>query len=386
MRRLVLRIVAGARDAWLIAGITLALFLALEAAYRVQAAARRAIRGGNPDPAAAALSPHHPHANAQWWRDMATGRHAVQGGGIRYDAFRGWWPLPQRSRYMNVDDSGRRVTTQPPRSPEPPRFVYMFGGSTMWGWVVPDSSTIPSRVAAHLHERGYRDVEVVNLSQSMFTLAQNAATLMVELRNGRVPAVAVFFDGNNEAAPPFQSGRVGSVLNESLIARRFEAQGRPGADLMALARRSALVRRLTQGRAATDVTGSAALCPEIAAAYAGEVRSVTALSEAYGFHALFFWQPMLATSAKPRSAWERELPVDSGWQAMIRRCTQLVDSTLAPSIGESYFPLHTLFDADTAAVFTDDYAHLTERASDVVARHIAELVARRLGPPPAELP
>ncbi len=370
--------VARLRDAWVILGLTIVLCLALEALYRGQALARRKLRRDTPVPAWA--DPNHPNAREPWWQEIGNGGFG-EGIGFRYDPFRGWWARPLRSRYINVDDEGRRVTVTTPVDSGSRRLVYMFGGSSMWGWIVRDSFTVPSLVASRLRTIGYKDVEIVNLAQSTFDLAQNAATLQQALRIGRIPTIAVFLDGNNEIAPVFQSGELGRILNEALIARRFERREALRVDLMSMVRRSELVQRLTRRDAPRPGARRFRLCDGVAGSYARQTRAITAVAEEFHVYAFFFWQPMRATSRKRLTRWERDIQSADAWPEMVRRCTAAVDSAIALQPGAHYYPLHSLFDGDTASVFTDDYGHVTERANGAIADHIAALIARRLGPP-----
>ena len=384
MKSFLRRITGLLRDAWLIAGLTLALLVCLEVAYRAQAGVRRMLRGERRT--VVELSPEHPNARETWWRDIYTLRDSALSGPIRYDPFRGWWPLEHHSRAINVDANGLRQTIQATRTAgvpgdsRPSRLLYLFGGSVMWGWVVRDTFTIPSLVAAKLRERGYTDVEVVNLAQSMFDLAQGLATLNREVRMGRVPALAVFLDGNNEIAPPRQTGEVGRVLNEQLLAERFARTETFGRELLDVARHSELVRRLTL-QASVAQGGTVDLCDTIAASYYRQVRAGAALGKAFGFRALFLWQPMLATSGKARTSWERSVTRDTTWNEMVRRCTRAVEAAFIADRSGAFVSLTRVFDADTTNVFVDDFGHMTERANGVVADAITELVARRLGPP-----
>ena len=297
----------------------------------------------------------------------------------RYDPFRGWWQPPYASRFINVDAEGRRVTVQTPPTAGPRRLVYMLGGSVMWGWVVRDGFTIPSLVATRLRRLGYLDVEVVNLSQSGFDLAQNLATILVELRHGRVPAVAVFLDGNNESFPPYQFGEVGRVFNEDRIARRFSRRNRLGSDLAAVFGHSALVSRLTERTLPQPAVNREALRDPIGESYSRQARTIEAIATAFSFDPVFLWQPLLATTKKPLSEWERGIPSREGWHGVLRRCTAVADSLLADRLGTTFFSLSDLFDGDSTSIFVDDYGHLTERANGIVADYIAFRIAERLG-------
>lgn len=378
MRRVVQRIQAAVRDGWLVTGITILLFLALDGAYRLQASVRREFRGHHAE-IKAFDDPTHPNATEQWWHEV-TGT-TPSSRTVRFDPFRGWWPRPQRSRHINVDSLGRRVTVQPSSVREQRRRIAMFGGSVMWGWIVRDSFTVPSLVATRLRNAGYDDVEVVNFAQSMFDLTQNAATLSQEIRHGRVPAVAVFLDGNNEVAPVFQSGEQGHVLNEMILAQRFERAAGVGAELMTLLKRSALVQRIAVRPPPPPSDNRLHFCPAIAGSYERQVRAVTAIATEFQFSGIFLWQPLRATTAKRLTAWERRISSNAGWRDMVRRCSAAVDSALALRPDIAFHNLRSLFDGDANTVFLDDYGHLTERANALLADDIATRVAERLGPP-----
>jgi hypothetical protein len=251
----------------------------------------------------------------------------------------------------------------------------MLGGSTMWGWTARDSATIPSLVAARLTARG-EDVEVVSLAQPAFNLTQETITLLLELRRGNVPDVAVFLDGNNEIAPAIQAGSAGHILNEAQTAQALEF-GRSGVwrTLLGLGRRSMLVERI--GRATGPAPAAPppnALCGDVVRYYRNLVRSVEGLGREFGFSALFLWQPMRATTQKPLTAWERSIPTTPGYRPTVLRCTALADSLMADRLGRSYFQLGSLFDVDTSSVFLDDYGHVTEAANAAIADRITELL------------
>lgn len=363
----------------MILGVTALFCVALELTYRAQAAVRRWARGETPT-ARRWADPNHPNAGERWWQDLIATEHLFGGGELRYDPFRGWWPGEYHSRHVNVDSGGRRVTPQPTLDSGPRRSVFMFGGSAMWGWMVRDSGTIAALVATRLRTMGYTDVEIVNLAQSTFDLAQNAATLHQELRRGNRPAVAVFLDGNNEVAPAFQTGRVGVILNQPLIARRFERRSDLPSDLFAVLRHSALVQRLTQLPTPSMGAHRERLCGSIAMSYAAQVEMLQAVSAAFGFRSVFLWQPMRATSRKPLTQWERGVANET-WVHMIRQCSASVDSAMELRPAVPYVPLHSLFDERRETVFLDDFGHMTENGNRMVADRIAALIAERLAPP-----
>jgi hypothetical protein len=375
-------IVRAIRDGWIILGITLALFVVAELAYRGQGALRRSMRGESFQPALTG----HPYEHEAWFAAFDPNR--PQRVAWRYDPYRGWWPLAYAAPGITVDSTGLRLAGHQPAS-RPARRVFLFGGSAAWGYAARDEHTIAAALERALETRGLEDIDVVNFGQSSYNATQETITLLLELRDGNVPDVVVFFDGNNDVSATFQNGVAGMTLNQPLAADRWRA-GRSGVlgQVADLTRHSLLMQRLQMavGRAPVGQPvrpAAGAVCRDVAEYYRNLTRTVNGLAHAYDFRALFIWQPMLATSRKTRSAWERQiLEWAPGYDALVRECTASVDSLMANERETQYVPMHSLFDSDTATVFVDNWGHTTERANHVIAHRIAELLAPALSTTP----
>jgi len=364
---LLVRVAAATKATILILALTLVLIAGLELAYRGQVAVRAAFRE---EPRLAAFADLHPNAGESWWREFH--RVPVTGGGIRYDPYRGWWPLHQSSPFINVDSLGLRRTVQPEPPPGAPTVLFL-GGSVMWGYIVRDEFTIPSLVAARMAERG-RPIRAVNLAQSMFQLTQETATLILQIRDGPAPAAAVFLDGNNEIASAFRSGQPGRILNEELLARRFAAgrTGFWGHQARAFGELE-LVKRLTRSERPL-AAGDSTVCGDIAGRYARMARTASALAREHGVATVFFWQPMLATSGKRLGPWERRLSAPAGWTYMARECARLAEAAMDSLDRVRFVQLRGVFDAETTDVFIDHFGHLTERAGSILSERIASVL------------
>jgi hypothetical protein len=352
--------------AWGILGVTLALVAGLELSYRAQASLRRAIRT---DPSVGERRAElHPNRDTDWWADYGEGARSS----VHFDPYRGIWPDPVSGRYVNIDSLGRRHTFHPNPGADGDDAVdvWMFGGSAMWGYLVRDRYTIPSLLVDELKLRGVENVRVHNLAQSTFNLTQEVATLVLELRAGRTPDAVVFLDGNNEIAPPFQSGRPGMILNQDRLAARL-SDDPPGAFDLTIGRLE-LVSRLLQVAQPPPPPGDLSLCPEIAREYANLTDVVRALGASYGFTSAFYWQPMLATTGKARTEWENLIPEAPGWRDMVIGCTHAVDDLTSRRGYEDYENLGGLFDAEIGSVYIDDYGHMTEASNRVVASTLAD--------------
>ena len=162
-----LRVAArGLRTACLIGALSIAALIMVEVAYRSYEKLR---------PARSSAEVESPIAREPWfgaWMEIRQ-RH-IYGAFVDPDPYRGWWVRPGRYEgFLTIEPSGYRRTVQTLQGdPASRRHVFLFGGSTMWGYTARDPSTIPSFVAAQLRAAGVRDVEIDNKAQSAYNLAQ----------------------------------------------------------------------------------------------------------------------------------------------------------------------------------------------------------------------
>jgi lysophospholipase L1-like esterase len=395
-----LRVLGWVRDAWLILGLAILLLAAVEMAYRATLALGSHEPGAEPD--STAILRMHPYAREPWWPEWRENqRRQDESLSYGFDGYRGYWARPFQSTWLNIDSAGVRRTVQPDPGPRARR-VLMLGGSTMWGYTVRDSHTIPSLLAAELRARGIDDVEVVNLAQSGFNVMQNVITLLLELRRGAPPAAVVFFDGHNDIASGGAFAEAGHILWQEREAWLFERGRRLPPDMGRLASRllvvghaeRAFARRFGSKPPPLPAPRPTApleqVCRDIGSQYRNQIRDVSSLGKDRGFEALFFWQPMLATTRKPLTPFEktvhdRPYEPQPGWpdyREMLRRCSEVVESMMGDERGTVFFSLATLFDNDTSTVFLDDYGHLTEDADARVAAAIADILVPKLAPAP----
>lgn len=371
----------GIRDGWLVLGLTLALFFILEAAARLYVARGSSAERGSP---AVAPAPH-PYAGQPWWPEL---QRDLQKRDNRFDPYRSHWAGPVRSRFVNVDSQGYRLTVGPPPGDPGERLVFMLGGSTMWGYTSRDSMTVPSLTAVELAERGVRNVRVINLAQAAYNSTQELNTLAIELARGRVPAAAVFLDGYNDVASAVLQGAPGLTYGQREIEGLLRL-GRRSAweELWGLGRHSMLVDRLRRRlglapSAEPTEPASGAVCGPTAAYFRNVAHEARALGRDEGFPVLYFLQPVLVSSKKPASPWERHL----GRSVVVQSCLASVDSAMSPDRGTLYFSLGDLFDADSETVFIDSHAHITEAANRRVADRIADVLAPILASEPPRQP
>ena len=141
-----------------------------------------------------------------------------------YEPFTGFREMPFRGEFVNVDPAGFRLSkNQAPWPPRPQTInVFVFGGSTAFGFGLADDETI----ASYLQElaataQSSPSLAVYNFARPAYFSSQERILFEQLLNAGFVPQVAIFVDGVNDfmfAEGPlfgnrfsnFMAGRAGS--------------------------------------------------------------------------------------------------------------------------------------------------------------------------------
>ncbi len=307
---------------------------------------------------------------------------------------------PFAGRTITIDADGRRRTWAPAEAAERTGKVYrllMLGGSTLWGYGSRDDRTIPSLVARQLHDRGYR-IEIQNLAEIGYVSTQEVVALIRELQAGYRPDLVIFYDGVNDTTSALLEGEAGVTTNERNRRAEFnilQSPARLGASLMMRIVRDSASFRLAQviahrvaGPAAIQPGGLSAakrneLARDVVRRYQANLDIVEKLGRAYGFDALFYWQPVVFDKQKltPFEADEaRKLEWGRGFFGEVYG-----------AIGESgelradprFHDLSRVFAGSTELVFID-YCHTTEAANERVAASFVDELVKVL--PPAAAP
>ena len=213
---------------------------------------------------------------------------------VAYEPFVQYKEAPFSGRFVNVSPAGfRESAEQGPWPPAPEHLnVFVFGGSTIFGYGVPDHQTVPSYLQALLGERlPHRSVRCYNFGGASYYSSQERILFAELLAAGHRPDVAIFVDGINEflLEEPLHSPRLRGLL-----------EGRPGviADwaVSALPLTKLVHWALGTGDEKKPALLDASLdVPELLDArierYLANVRLAEGLAEAEGVLAVFVVQP-----------------------------------------------------------------------------------------------
>ncbi len=119
---------------------------------------------------------------------------------FEYAAFTQFREQPYDGQYLHISPHGYRHGGQP--LPWPPSeealTVFVFGGSTTFGYGVSDGQTIPAHLQTLLQESSPAEVNVYNFGCGHYYSVQERILFETLLLEGFVPDVAVFIDGFND--------------------------------------------------------------------------------------------------------------------------------------------------------------------------------------------
>jgi hypothetical protein len=202
---------------------------------------------------------------------------------------------PFEGQYVNVSDVGYRFSKdQGPWPPNSTNFnIFVFGGSTTFGYGVADDETIASRLQEAWPRQTGKRICVYNFSCAFYYSTQERILFEKLLSNGLEPQVALFIDGLNDVEiaddRPMQMDQLAAVFNHP---RQLAFLG-PGADRIPMLR---MVRSFAYDIARARAKKSQDSAPSQAgAAFARYRRNKALIEAACRIHCvtpLFVWQPV----------------------------------------------------------------------------------------------
>ncbi|HPN63241.1 MAG: hypothetical protein BWX47_00537 [candidate division Hyd24-12 bacterium ADurb.Bin004] len=297
---------------------------------------------------------------------------------------------------MNVDSLGLRHTTYSCAAGDSMQIIAL-GGSAMWGWMVPDSLTIPSLLQKNLNERlGRGSCSVRNYAENGYVSTQDLIRLILSLQRGERPSMVIMYDGFNDVLAACENAAAGTVIGQSGIEARWAStpvSTGPSSLLNFLGglRTVAVIRELIPNRNSAEEGPEVlvladpslgeegfdleALATETASMYKANYSIVAALSESMGFRFVFVLQPYLYSGIKPLTPSEEailqnENPVILKMASLVYEDI-LADAELYPNI----VTLDTLLAEVDETVFTD-ICHMTPEGNRVMANAICGYICK----------
>jgi len=304
-----------------------------------------------------------------------------------YLPFMIWGVRKWHGKYINTDDTemGTWRRTIPPISEgcakTRVRKIWVFGDSTVYGVGAPDWATMPSYLSRELNRDPSACIEVTNLGAEGYVTNQEAILLMQQLKAGRQPDIAVFYDGVNESlVGGFSPGDPTEHSEFETIKAKLESRAATRLGCLNLLYSAQAVKLLTEIFGPEDQTtiSDAALAVRAQATlqnYEANLKLVQMLAREYGFRAYFFWQPVLAYGDKPLVPFERnlrDLHHDGIGERVRRGLTAVYERAESRSAASGNFVfLGHVFDTVTVPIYVDGF-HLDSRGNEIIAHTISQ--------------
>jgi lysophospholipase L1-like esterase len=257
--------------------------------------------------------------------------------------------------------------------------VWVFGGSAVYGTLIPDWATLPSALSRLLNNPS-RCVEVTNFGVEGYNSNQELLLLLEQLKSGHTPDVVILYDGFNDADAGTSPAGPAAHLRYMTVKRRMESRGYFSPDFL----NHFAIRQL--GGALTRSKGRKEIprvpddqLPARAAAtldnYLKNVKLVRKLGETYGFKVCAFWQPAIIYGSKPLVPYEREF-LDLSFQPAFgfQPLAPVYQEAERRSQGGQFHFLGHVLDTETQPLYLD-WVHLNPAGNEIVAKTVASLLA-----------
>ena len=318
----------------------------------------------------------------------------------RYAPFVVWRSNPIRNcDSITISEDGYRLTPGASRDPDAFK-VFMLGGSAMWGSGVSDSGTIAAYLQRDLGELIDRSVAVHNLAQDAYSSTQELIELTLQLRNGNIPDLVIFYDGFNDVCCSYENGVAGVHASLELVAGRVEGTAealgimpvwktvlsKSNTWLLITTLRAKGFLTIEAQEDYTDRTNEIdynSLTSETVSIYFGNCRVIEALADSYGFEYLIVWQPNMWSGNKTLTDREQELfeagysllpwMRDPAFRELLEASYDLYEESITDST--RYFSFRNIFNEIEDEVYNDySGVHVTARANELVSEKLIDLL------------
>ena len=283
--------------------------------------------------------------------------------------------------YLNTDVRGFRKTKDPESLEGVPIKIYVFGGSTTFGYGVADDYTIPSFIQTIL-ERQYPDspILVKNYGQGFYYSTQEMLLLISLIKENSIPHIAIFIDGANDTHQlhfmhdqPYFTGIINNLWNT-----RGSVSSPNGEKEYSWIPMIRLAKVISQKLGLANPSGktrdpiSETLMEANGPAYVvnrykSNLRIIRSLCREYGIKCYFVWQPM------PFYKYDRSLHRTFPYEGPIPKHWSATYKTIKYYSSPDFLYLGEFLANVREKVFVDD-VHYNEKFNAKIAAVICEFL------------
>jgi lysophospholipase L1-like esterase len=330
--------------------------------------------------------------------EVQTLRAEMESRTLMYDPFTEFKERPYSGKYLHVDVSGfRPVENQGPWPPNKEKYltVFVFGGSTTFGYGVPDDQTIASYLQKYFTDANWnREVRVYNFGCESYYSTQELILFEQLIKAGFTPDMAVFIDGLNDFwfydDRPLFSDRFEMLFDGKLEPRPLSRllngipMVRAGQSIRktvgGLLRRTELKPTLPDD---DDMYRNRDVLMKVIKRYVRNKEMIEGLASAIKTRTIFVWQPISTYKYDQKyhlfagdSVGERAY-ANYGYPLM----AEFVQHN---SLGDNFLWCADIQQQTTEPLYVDTM-HYTEKMSKLIAKYIFHVIAteKSLSPRPA---
>jgi lysophospholipase L1-like esterase len=211
-----------------------------------------------------------------------------------YEPYTQFRTRPPISKYIEIVAPGfRSIRNQAPWPPQESKLnIFVFGGSTTFGWGVRNIDTIPSFMGERFSRSKGKAVSVYNFGRCSYFCTQERILLEKLIMDGHYPDIAVFIDGLNDGArlsgDPAFTERLAKLMDEPEIDPWVRVVY--ALPVVKLALRLVGPNQSKESKNKTPDPDMA--IRSIVSRYSHNKTLVEAISEKYHIKTLFVWQPV----------------------------------------------------------------------------------------------
>ncbi len=320
-----------------------------------------------------------------------------------YEPYVNWKTADMATPHISVQQGVRKTVGNPASGGESATKLFVFCGSTMWGYLAKDEETIPSVLATALNAAG--SWNITNHAEIGYVQSQELVRLMGLLRRGNIPDVVVFYDGCNDVRmnTPYGNNKVRAfeeaisqrlgnlddyskekpLVNQSLFSlESFRAVRDFVFTYIKIVRYPVQAYRSIVLRGSKPADGAKnAMAPtlsdyakRLASEYLENARIIDSLSHAYGFRYVLVWQPII-TDKKPLTDEERRVVDYYELTAETEPVWNQAKAIIRQSDIPNFYDLSDAFASLDKTVFFDR-CHITAEGNRIIAKSIQEILER----------
>jgi hypothetical protein len=224
-------------------------------------------------------------------------RHLAQ----EYDVYTQFKEIPCEGKYVNVDSRGFRPIVG--QKPWPPRegdyVVFVFGGSTTFGYGVEDNLTIASHIQKLLNANYGISASVYNFGRGSYFSVQERLLFEKLLLGGFIPHMAIFVDGLNDLSlfdgTPDHTQELKSFMKEGdAYPTRQMIRRLPVVKAVASFTKSAETKKsaMRESFKHSSSDQQSKVLQNVLERYRANKRMIEAISREFNIVPVFVWQPV----------------------------------------------------------------------------------------------